>query len=63
MGAAVESMTAKPLEQFPEEGGAEAVSAEEEEYKSVLTHYYGFASIIATISVVLIALSVWIMLH
>lgn len=56
-----------PLEQFPEEKGDQgrnsAAAEQEEEYKNVLTHYYGFASIFASISVILIAVSVWIMLQ
>lgn len=65
LGADLESITAKPLEQFPEEGGsmADGALAEQEEYKSVLTQYYGFASIFASISVVLVAMAVWIMLQ
>ena len=62
----MDAITATPLEQFPEKNGGRAedsVTAEEEEYKNVLTHYYGFASIFASISVILIAVSVWIMLQ
>jgi hypothetical protein len=62
----VETITAKPLEEFPEgkvEGEEDGVAAGDEEFKGVLRHYYGFVSIFASISVVLMAISVWIMLQ
>ena len=62
LGAAMENITAKPLEQFPDPE-EEMPTAEDVEYKGVLTQYYGFVSIFASISVVLIAVSVWIMLQ
>lgn len=57
----MESISATPLEQFPEE--AEEKEEAPDEYKSVLTLYSGFASILAAVVVILVAISLWIMLQ
>ena len=51
----MESINATPLEQFPEE--AEEKKETGDEFKSVLTLYSGFASILATVVVILVAVS------
>lgn len=66
----LDSIVATPLEQCTVEGMEDASGSSQKfsslkqyEYRGVLTCYYGFVSLIATISMVLIAISMWIMLQ
>lgn len=66
LGADVELIVAKPLEQFTgeREGSKDSLlTAQQDEYASVLKRYYGFASFCATVFVLLMSISLWIVLH
>ena len=78
LGVYPQSLVASPLEQFPGKGegleGEETApphvsspplhEAEEAEYTgSAVKRYFGIASILASVSAVLIAMSVWIILQ
>lgn len=61
LGLDSESVVAQPLEQFAQVD--KTLASQHDEYGTVLKRYYTFASIFATIFVVLISMSVWIMLQ
>ncbi len=68
LGASPKSLVATPLEQFAKKGEGSApptlsLPTQEEEYAGAMKRYYGIASILASVSVVIISISVWIMLH
>lgn len=71
LGVSAESLVATPLEQFAgeeEEGDGPPTlpwskEAGRQDTTGALKRYYGIASILASISIVLISISVWIILQ
>ena len=61
LGLSPESVIAQPLEQFAQVDIPSP--SQHDEYGTVLKRYYTFTSIFATIFVVLISITVWIMLQ